>query len=275
MNQNDKPQIKESASATTSSEENKSGSFAYIVFGITALLLVLLAVVCGGCVSAIVTTAAMEGADGSGAMTYDDLVGDGSQEPDLDDLLEYYNEQFGDQVLNYKDTDNSYGTCSVKEALDFDLAFYTTSLGNVVSASSYANTPSSVRDFVRSTVKTDDDYNTKIVNCLNAASRNDDKQQEQIEKAIGLCDEASKAIDGIEVPSVSTDKDGVVKDALGTAKTDAAKRWETTKAELSLLKTTDKINKKTLWDLDEETIESVESAAGMLEDAMETAAKAK
>jgi hypothetical protein len=239
------------------------------------LFLVLFAVTCGGCVSAVVTTAVMDDTGNDAIMDYDDLVGDGSQDPSFDDIYDYYREQLGDQDVTNKDNDNTYGSCSVGEALDFDLAFYTISLSDAVSASSYANTPSEVRDFVRSSVKTDDDYNVKIVNSLNAASRNSDKQQEEIEKAIKLCDEASKAIEDMKIPSVSSDKDGVVKDALGTAKGGVVKRWKATKEELSLLKTTESINKKDLWDLDEETIDSVESAASMLEDAMETAAKSK
>lgn len=278
MDNKDKPPVIETASATSSSEENKSGPFAYILFGSVLGISLVLAIICGGCTSAIVAAAVSE--DGTSTFSgptsqqfpYDDIE-------DLDDLEEWlrlYSDEYGDGGLDTSGGSNSkMGTCTVDEALDFDLAPYDISLASEVSASAYANTPSGVRDFVRKMVNADDEYATKVARCLHDAARDEDKQQEKIEEALALCDEAKKAINDIAIPSVDADKNGTLKDDLGSAKSQVTKRWEATREELAILKTTDEVSKRELWDSDEQTLDTVDDAVQMLEDAMASSSTAK
>lgn len=278
MDKKDKPPVMETASATSSSEENKSGPFAYILFASVVGITIVLAVVCGGCVSAIVSAAANDNGGFTGKGTYSQVLPYEDIE-DLDDLEEWLRRYGGDYDGGESGTTggtvSKTGTCTVAEALEFDLAPYSASLSNEVSASSYANTPAEVRDFVRNVVSVDGDYATKVSRSLNDAARDEGKQQEKIGEAIALCDEARKAVDAISVPSVSTDKDGMLKDDLGSAKSDTAKRWEKTKKELELLKDATTVSKRELWDLDEDTLEFIEEAGQALEDVMASSVASK
>ena len=94
---------------------------------------------------------------------------------DFEQWLEQYSEpnSYGTDYGNNSGTNSTQsesGVVSVAEALDFDLAPYQSSLDAEVSASSYAGTPSEVRDYVRGLVSTDKDYTQQVVNALNEAA---------------------------------------------------------------------------------------------------------
>lgn len=267
MDDKNKPPVMETASATTSSENNKSGSFAYVLTGVVAGCAIVLSLVTGGCVAAIVATSAANYQ--RGASSLDDPYSGNSDLKDFEDLINQYTNDYASPYGSNNGRQTTSGTCSVAEALDYDLSLYTVSIGSDVRASSYANTPSEVRDFVREVVNKDEEYANQIVQCLHEAAHDESIQQDKIAEAIALCDDAAKAIEDVEVPSVEGDEGGRLKDSLGSAKTESSKRWEATKQEIELLHTTDDIKKQDLWDLDDKTMDAVSKAAEALTVAME------
>ncbi len=275
MNEEHDVRIKESASAVVSPEENVSGPFAYVVFGIVVGLSIISSLLLGGIIGMALTMAA-EAAKSEAPHSYTSLPRD-LEDNGLEDLLREYTDGLGgtdNNPFDSSESSTSSGTCTVAEALDFDLAPYSLSLQSEVSASAYAGTPTEVHAFVRDVLATDDEYATKVAQCLNAAARDESARTDQIKEAITLCDDASKAIDGKDIPAVEKDDNGSVKDALGSAKTLATKRWTAVKHELELLAEGADIDKGKLWDLDEEAVTAAEKAADQFEDAMEKAANA-
>lgn len=267
-----KDQATETASATSSSSNNSSGPFAYILFGVVAILLVVFSLVSGGCVSAYITAAASsfdtvgyDSSNGYSGIPYDqDFNYD-----ELDDLINQYTQDWGGTQSRKEDR---AGTCTVEEALDYDLAPYSVTLSREVSASAYAGTPGEVREFVRSVITKDDECSSALTRLLNSAATSKDVRSGKITEAISYCEECAKAIADIALPTLAKGTDKSLTDDLGSAKTKAVDRWNALAEELKLLSTDGDINKRDLWDADEKVVNTTTDAGNLFEDAMTKAA---
>lgn len=273
------PKPFETASATTDPDNSNSGPFAYIITGVCIAGLLVFGICCSSCASVVLTAAGsgMSGAGQSGP-TSTPLQDDGFNLEEFEQWLEQYsnpNANGTDYGSNSdtSSTQNESGVVSVAEALDFDLAPYQSSLDAEVSASSYAGTPSEVRDYVRSLVNTDKDYTQQVINALNEAALKEDVRADKVKAAVALCSEASAALGKVKLPSIQNDTDGAVSDALGTAKTKAQERWDQMERELSLLDTQDQVQTRKLWNYDGDVRDATQEAGDLLEDAMDQAAK--
>lgn len=271
------PRTIETASGTTSPDNSNSGGMAYIIFFATFALLLVISLASGGCTAAVMASVADEA---STSYTYPQNYYN-FEDYDVDDWenwLREYEEMYGTQGEGYTDsTENDRsGSADVEEVLGYIIApIYGVTIDSEVGASSYAGAPNSVRDFVRALVKTDEDYSNQISSLLNQASYDEAIRSDNIKQALALCDEAKAAIESMELPAIENDTDGEVADLLGSAKKDAAKRWTLMHDEITILDTTEQIEKKSLWNVDDEVVSATESAAETLEDALERSANLK
>ena len=267
----------ETASATTSPDNENSGKFAYVVTAVTALALLLFALMGG-----IIVSAAAGLAIQSGALSYvTDTVTDGQTSPfDFDeDTFEDYLDQYYDDLLTEDDEDEektdadkvSDKSVSVSDALDFDLAPYLISLDGEVPASSYAGTPQEGRDFVRQMMSVDTDYSDQVRHALNAAASNEEGQAARIAEAKEICASGKAALDELEVPLFESVEDSSVRDLLGEAKGEAARRFELLASEIELLETDGSVDTSRLWAADDEVVKSCEKAAEKVIEAMSAA----
>lgn len=264
----------ETASGTTSEDNSNSGPFAYVVAGITLVVVLLLSLLATACMSFVISTGAAN-ANAGGTMTY---PGPGSQpygydygDPDLDELLEQYlGQEYGNMNSHTQQNNGNHtgtGSVDVPTALDFDLAPYSVTIDSELSASAYAGTNSAVRTFVRDLVTKDREFATRVSQALNDAASDDASRAEYLASAKATCAEAREALGAMEVPA-GDQNDGTTKDALGTAKSEAVHRWELIEAEVDLISKSDKVDTSALWDADDKVVSTTESAADLLADAM-------
>lgn len=271
----------ETASATTDPENSNSGPFAYVVTAVCLGGALVLGLIGAGCTSLVLSTAMQDQPSMSGdpssstSMPYpygnDQSSPFGNDDTGLEDLEELFN-YYGLPYGSTNGQGSTSGTSSSTDVLDYQLAPYGDNLDDCVGANSYAGTPAEVREFVRGVVQSDKDYTKEVVNLMYDAARNEDARTDSLTKAAEKCAEASKAFSELEVPKVEKDKDGTVGDLLGSAKSKVVERWNQMKDELELINTTDEIDNKKLWRLDEDVVDATEDAGDLLEDAMDRAA---
>ena len=265
----------ETASGTTSDDNSNSGPFAYIVTGVTLVVVLLLSLLASACMSFVISTGAGNAGAG-GTMTH---PGPGTQpngydyygDPDLDELLEQYlGQEYGNGGTGTHQNNGGHaetGAVDIATALDFDLAPYSVTIDSELSASAYAGTNSAVRTFVRDLVTKDREYAMRVSQALLDAASEDASRAEYLASAKAACAEARDTLGAVEVPASDQD-DGATKDALGTAKSEAVHRWELIEAEVDLISKSDKVDTSALWEADDKVVSSTESVADMLADAM-------
>lgn len=262
--------IIETASATTSPDNANSGSFAYVLFGITFAAMLVLSLIGAGIGSVIL---------GIAAQTADDAPYEEGMPDDMsgyDDFEEFFDQYYDDIVSDDPSADEQEEEsthpsedATVADALDFDLAPYLGGLEGQVPASAYANTPASVRDFVRQVVSCDSDYAQRVARSLDAAARDSKDTFGKLAEVRGICDEAKAALDALEVPELEDVEDTSVRDLLGSAKGEAAHRFELISEEIDVLQDGDPVDTKRLWERDDAVVESLDKAASLIEEAME------
>lgn len=270
--ENRKPQVIETASATTSKDNENSGPFAYILTAVCLGVLLVVSVLGVGCTSLVFASIApSEDVRGSSSAFPDYFDEDFDSE--LDDWLDQYygipNDSTNDDSTHSKES----GFADVADVLDFSIAPYNTAIENEVGASSYAGTPAEVRDYVRSIVETDEDYTSQLVVLLDNAAKKEDDRAANIREAKQLCVGAKEAMEKIEVPTLQKDEDGDVAYMLDSGKAEAAKRWKYLADEMSLLDTTRTVSTKRLWDIDDKVADATMEAGEDLENAMYAASR--
>ncbi len=270
----------ETASGTTSDDNSNSGPFAYIVTGIAIAAVMLLSLLATACMSFVISAGAGSAGTHSGYGSQPQGYGynQNFDDMDVDELLrQYLGDEYGNVYTNTHSNNGGHsetGSVDIATALDFDLAPYTVTIDSELSASAYAGTNSSVRTFVRDLVTKDREYASRVTQALLDASTDAQARAEYLANAKETCVEAREALAGMEVPATDQDN-GATKDALGTAKTEAAHRWELMETEVDLLAKSDKVDTRALWEADDKVVSSTETAAELLADAMSAAAARK
>ncbi|MBO7675313.1 MAG: hypothetical protein J6S63_09945 [Atopobiaceae bacterium] len=276
----------ESASATTSRDNENSGPFAYVIAGVALGLSLLLSLMVVGCTSFIITGAAQ--GVGTSTTSAPGVSGPGRDfDFDIDDI-DNFDKELEDFLERYTNPTGSYGgsgsgkddqgtaqssddAASVDDVLDFNLAPYEADIESGVSASSYAGVPNEVRDFVRSVVTTDSSNNRQLIIELDNAAKREEAPAEHIAAARQICKDTAAALEALQVPSADV-IGGDVAEKLSKALAKAQERWTLLEQEVALLDTTDKVDTKQLWDHDDKVLQATEDAAQQLEEAMSVAA---
>lgn len=274
------PRVIESASATTSHDNENSGAFAYIITAVALGLLLLFSVAGAGCVSLVLAGVAdgyQRGTQSTGATAvpnneYDfDFDEDFDFDKDLEDLIERYANPNGTHggTGNYSNrpSNDSDAAASVSDVLDFSLAPYADGIEAGVSATAYAGVPDAARDFVRSVVTTDTSNNKQLVIFLDNAAKNEDERAQNIASALELCKTAREAMEAFQAPS-SDQVGGDAAEKLSVALGKARERWSLMEEEISLLNTSDKVDTEELWKRDDKVLQATEDAATQFEDAL-------
>ncbi len=270
-----KPNIIETASATTSPDNANSGSFAYILAGVVSFVVLVASIAMGVGLSTIIALAANDASHQRvDTMSYMDYY-DNHNMRDFDELYNNYNVNGYNGGNGYgmgNSHQNATGSADVADVLDFSLAPYNANIDDELSASAYAGAPNDLREFVRSFVATDDDYMDQVVTLLHEAARSESARVDNIKGALTLCDDAAKAFNELQIPEFSNSSDQVTA-SLESAKSAAASRWTTLHDELALLDTTEQVDTSKLWALDDKVYDATTQAATCLAEAMEHAAR--
>ncbi len=245
--------IIESASATTSPDNKNSGPAAYVIAGVSAVLLILASYGLSSCASSLVGYA---------------LVSDMAYSDDMYDYDEYYD--YDDEYyLDENDTSSTSGSLSVEEALSLELAAYDSYLDDSISAFDYAGASSDVSDYVRSLVNADSNAMDSLYATLRSAARDEDTRGESLAEALATCDAAIEAISAVEVPtSSSTD----ASDSLANGLQYTLGRWEALRSEVELLASSDEIDYSALVEADNLVLELTDEAGSALAEAMSLSA---
>lgn len=281
---NREPRVIESASATTSRDNENSGPFAYVITAVALGLLLLVGVAGAGCVSLVLSSIADDyqhdmQSTGATAVPNDDFDFDFDEDFDFDTDLEEFIERYANPNGSHHNTSNSSdkpssdaeNAASVADALDFSIAPYGDGIEAGVSASAYAGVSDAARDFVRSVVTTDTSNNKQLVVYLDNAAKNENERAQNIASARELCKAARSAMEALQAPS-SDEVGGDAAEKLSVALGKAQERWSLMEEEISLLDTSDKVDTEELWKRDEKVLQATEDAANQLEEALYAAA---
>lgn len=250
--------VVESASATTSEDNQKSGNAAYFITAGALVVLIALSMGLSGCISAIANRALRDAInysqDNGSSNGYGLGNGNGSGR-------QYgYGYGYGNGSGSGSSSGSSVGSSlSVSDALNLNLSVYNVTIEDGVSASDYSGVSNEVRSYVLSIVRTDSDANAQVVNHLDAAIKADDPKTE-VEAAISVCDDTIAKLQAVEVPSFSGSDATDAQDG----KTKAVERWTNLKAELQLLDTSDEVSTSDLEKADNKVYDSTASAAEAL-----------
>lgn len=248
----------ESASGTTSPDNSSSGPASYVIFivGIAVLALLLSTVL--GFLAAIMPYAMQEigsSVNGTSSST-------GYSSP-------YSTPTSTQETNSLNGQTSSSQTLTLSEALDLNLAPYTSLVDDEVSASDYSGADSTVSQCVRDVVNADKGSATSVARDLNAAARDDSTASERINSAISTCDQAISDLQGISVPASASSS---VRASLDEGISDTEQRWTYVKEELVLLASGDDISYDDLSSFDAEVWTQTEAAGSSLTQALKTSA---
>ncbi len=219
-----KPRVIESASATTS-RDNQTGAAPVVI---TLVVLALLVAIGCATTSGIMKFAelAVEYEDydsygsGSNAYPYDD--------EDLDDLKSDL-----EDLRNELNGNSDYSDTELTEDNVFDVELYCLddSVSDYVFSSDYSGSQKAVASYVQAFAKADDDATTQVVSHLRAAASaaDDETRADELSQAAQLCEQAKTDLAAIELPAegdISGSSADDILSSLQEAQDCAAKRWE-------------------------------------------------
>lgn len=259
--------VVESASATTSEDNQRSGNAAYFITAGALVVLIALSLGLSGCISALASHALRDvisySQDNGSTNGYGLGNGNGSGQE--------YGYGYGYGNGSGSGSGSSLGSSlSVSEALNLNLSVYSETIEDGVSASAYSGVTNEVRSYVLSIVRADSDANAEVVNHLDAAIKADDPKAE-VEAAISVCDDTIAKLQAVEVPSLSGNEASDAQDG----KTKAIERWSNLKAELQLLDTSDQVSTSDLQKADNKVYNSTADAADALTSTLSDSASGK
>lgn len=265
------PPAIESASATTSPENNRSGAAPYVIAGVTILCLLLFATGC----SALLSIPAHEmasysrGLDSPGDSPLDLLDEDSD---DLDGLLdELEGLRDGDEGEDRDDSSRGYGyddgsrgsgsrrgantDLTADNVFDQELYCLDESVGSYVFASDYDGSQATVAQCVRALVKADDTATSQAQTHLRAAASTDDEgtRASELDAAIQLCAQARDQIGAVAIPQdISGSRASEVADDLADARESLSERWADVGKVLEIMRSPDGHTSRELSEVDED-----------------------
>jgi len=242
----------ESASGTTSPDNPNSGPTAYVLFAVGVAVLGLVLSTILGFFSVLVPYAISE----LGNVTSSDTSN-----------TESYGETRTTQNTEGLSEQNSSVSQSLTaaEALDLNLAPYSSLIDDEVSAFDYSGANTSVTQCVRSVVKVDKDAAASVARDLNAAARDSSTTTERLDSALATCGQAISDLQSIEVPSSASSS---VSTQLEQGISGAGLRWQLIEAEISLLKAGGDISYEDLATVDAKIWDATEQTGSSLTEAL-------
>ena len=260
----------ETASATTSPDNPKSGKAAYVIVAIALVALVFLSSSITSCASQVIGYAIMSQED-YGYGLGDELDDFGDIGDGLDGLgndLEDYGDSYG---YDSGSSSSSSSMMSSSEALNFALYVYTFDLDSEVSATAYSGADSEVTSWTRDFLKADKSANEEVASLLNAAARDSSSQSDNLQAAVSKCRDARETLEAKELPDLGDDSAGVGS-LLSKAKDMALDRWDALAEEIEYLDTDEEVDSGKVLDMDADVEDLTLESASYFESALETSA---
>lgn len=257
--------VVETASATTSPDNARSGHFAYVIALVTVCVLAVIGTGMAGCTSLFMNLIEDEFYDYDRDV-YDQLY-DEREYDDFDEYLDEYLERIYNNDLD-RPTDSfgtspldENGTITVKEALESELGIYNATIDVLLPANAYANAQGTVRTFVRDLVIADRDASSQIASALRVAAWSDESPSQALAEATDQAEEMVKRLQAMEFPQVEGDKASEVSRNLEIGRGKAIDRWKAIVAELELLASSEELDARDVRDADEQVSEAAQDAA--------------
>ncbi len=277
---NDAPSrpIIETASATTSPDNARSGHMAYVIALIAILLLGLFGSGMSGCLMLTRNMLESEYSSTPNLKPYEQLLQDELDERDYDSfddyLDDYFNQLYDNDGTSYpygNDTDAPTGnskSTSVKEILDSDLGLYDSTIDHLLPATAYANAQASVRTFVRDLVIEDRDASSEIAALLKAAAWSDGSPSAALAQASEKAQAMVTTLQGMKFPQVEGKNATSISRNLEVGRGKAIDRWKAIVEELELLSESDEVNASDVAKADAEVTKAAQEAADAFEQAL-------
>ncbi len=259
-------QVIETASATTSPDNARSGHMAYIIAAIAVGALALFGMGISGCMSLAADIVAEDFEE-----YHDSYIEEPYYDNDLDDLLNDWEDL---DLENWDEDSNSLGGSykPVDEVLSTDLGMYSATIDSLLSASSYANSQSDVSSYVRQIVLIDRDGTTQLANTLRNAAWIGEGVDEAIDEAKGQVDETIESLRDKGLPSLTGDHASDVSRDLEVGRSKAIERWKAIGEELDLLSQDSRVSVSAVLDLEDTAYQASEAAADSFSSALSTSA---
>jgi hypothetical protein len=264
----------ETASATTSSERNRSGNAAYIIAVAVVAACLLLASGISSCVSAVFGAMVGSEYDSSSSNGYGNGYGSSSEsDPDtgsLEDLL-------GGGSSEGQGADVTKESLTQENALYYDLYLYTYDISSEVAATDYSGATSNVSTYVRSIVSVDDEADTAVASHLNAAAKagdDTDTVSSELASAAQVAEQATADLKAIQVPSnVSGSYASAITTNLTDAREKAIDRWTTISDIIAMTQSPDGKTVGDLYTADEQTNTDATASGEALVEALSLSAQ--
>ena len=270
----------ESASGTTSSE-NKSGPFAYIITIVCVLALIGISTACTRCTSGVMSKVidklVYEGWDNyeyfvDNPEDFERIINDDGFDADTFD--EYFEQIFGDTYDDYfnipKGNDNVFENqgdtyeFNSRDVIGLDIAIYEYTIDSMVSASVYAGSDADVKDFVRDFVLRDRNAADDLVHEFRAAGRSGEDFTEHLENAREIAVSTLDELASSELPNTNDE----TQLALGEAIEHATGRWSAIVEFIDLLMDNETVSDQELESVDDTIYYETRNAAQAFEDAL-------
>lgn len=273
--------IVETASATTSPDNARSGNSAYFIAILAIAVLGLVGTAISGCVS-MVSGFLEEEYYGYGPTAYEQMLDERLDERDYDDFDDYINDYFDNLYdndgtsypngnSNGSPVNESEGT-TVKDVLDSNLAIYQSTIDQLLPVSVYANAQGPVRTFVRELVIADRDASSQIATSLKTAAWNDDNLSQALSDASQMAQEMVSTLQGMEFPKAEGDNASEISRNLEVGRGKAIDRWKAIADELDMLAASDEVDAKSLNEADELVTQAAQEAADAFAEALSASA---
>ncbi len=249
-NQQTPPRIIETAAATTSPDNAKSGPFAYLIALAALVACCLMGLGVGSCTQNLGSLVAeqMHGIDSD---WYEEEGPAGI--PD-----DWSGEGVGD---SFSPNTQSY---AVTEVLDAELSLYE-SVDSLLAASAYANAQPDVSSYVRGLVLTDRDATAELSELLHDASWGNTDLDYAFEQASEKAAFTIEALEAAELPQTS---DSEISRALEQAHASVLDRWHAIQTELELLSNGEQVIGSEISDAEVATGNATAAAAEHCEEAL-------
>lgn len=263
----------ETASATTSSQANRSGSFSYVVAVIAIVTLALIGSGLGSCVSFFARAVVSEAERNIGNTNTLDRYFEGDPSSPLhdDELLEFL-EDNGIGSGSGMDLLDTGGAVDVTDVLTSELAIYGDTINSLVPAMGYSGAQSDVADFSRTLTYTDRQATEQVVSLLRAAARGDITSTEAAERAEEIADTTVESLESLRLPVVTGERADEVSSLLTSAREEARGRWTAISEEMDLIEDVSSVSTSTLLSLEKSITDATSKAAESLSSALATSA---
>ena len=251
----------ESASATSDSANNKSGSMPWVITGIVLVVVIGLSFGVSSCTSALVSAGIVASQNGRTNRNVTDL------NDQLNQIIQN-NTTTSPTTDTSRDTSKSRSNVSVNDIATYEWYLFDGGITEKVSASDYSGASADVSNFCKTLCSTDKSYNDRVVLALRSVARDESTLDAQVKEIRDCVNGAKKDIDALAMPNVSGSFAQDCSDYMKGAKEDAAKRWDGISQIADLLADSSNVKRNQLSNVDSDINSHTYDASSDIYDAL-------